>query len=311
MALHPSLQPIVDLVNATALEGPPSDQQTPEMRREGYHGLVAFVPAGPDMPTDDTTIPGPAGDLELRIYKPTTRHDGAGGVLVFYHGGGWSIGDLDTHDEVCRQLAHQSGSIVVSVGYRLAPEAVFPAAIDDSWAALEWAVDNAADLVGADSAKVAVCGDSAGGNISAVMAVMARDAGIELAAQLLVYPAVDFRDPSIYPSMIENAEGYILTREGMDWFESQYQADVNDWRSSVITAESHAGLAPAVIITAQYDPLRDEGVAYAKKLEEAGVSVDYANYDGMVHMFFQLGPLMEPAAEAVAKISAAAKAALD
>lgn len=312
MPLHPQLQPLVDLVNAAAADAPSSEDTTPEMRREAYHGLVAFVPPGPEMDVVDQTIAGPAGEIPIRVYTPTTKQSDSGGVLVHYHGGGWCIGDLDTHDEVCRQLAEQSGSVVVSVGYRLAPEAVFPAAVDDCWAGLQWSIDNANDLVGDQDrqVKIAVVGDSAGGNLSAVIALMARDAGITLAAQLLVYPAVDFRDPSIYPSHAENAEGYILTREGMDWFEANYQPDTADWRASAIAAESHVGLAPAVIITAEFDPLRDEGAAYAAKLEDAGVPVDFHHYEGMVHMFFQLGPLVEPGAHAVTLIANAAKTAL-
>lgn len=316
MALHPEIQPIVDLVNAGAAEAPPLAEQTPQMRRDGYHGLVAFVPAGPEMETvSDEHVAGQVADIPVRIYSPVGREPGAGGVTVFYHGGGWCIGDLDTHDEVCRQIAHQSGSVVVSVDYRLAPEAVFPAAVDDAWDALGWVRTEAARLVGSSerepaSIPLAVCGDSAGANLAAVMAVMSRDASLPLAAQLLVYPAVDFRDPSLYPSQSENAEGYVLTREGMDWFESQYEPDVQDWRASVITADSHADLAPALIITAEYDPLRDEGEAYAKVLEAAGVPVSTRRYDGMVHIFFQLGPLVGPAAEAVAQVAVEAKKAL-
>lgn len=309
MALHPQIQPLVDLVNAGAAEGPPPAEQTVEMRREGYHGLVALVPAGPEMKTVEAAeAPGPAGPIGLRVYQPTTRAEGEGGVVVFYHGGGWCIGDLDTHDEVCRQLAHEGEVVVVSVDYRLAPEAPYPAAVDDSWAALQWVRDNTASLVGGgrDSAPIAVCGDSAGGNLSAVMAVMARDAGQELAAQLLVYPGVDFRDPDLYPSHTENAEGYVLTREGMDWFGDHYVPDVDSWKASVILADL-AGVAPAVVVTAEYDPLRDEGEAYAAKLEEAGVEVSSTRYDGMVHIFFQLGPVVEPAAAAVSQIAAAAK----
>lgn len=141
------------------------------------------------------------------------------------------------------------------------------------------------------------------------MALMARNAGQELAAQLLVYPAVDFRDPSIYPSQSENSEGYVLTRESMDWFEAHYQVEASDWRASVVVAESHAGLAPALVITAEFDPLRDEGEAYAQLLEEAGVSTTSTRYDGMAHIFFQLGPLVEPGAEAVTQVALAAREA--
>ncbi len=316
MPLQPDMQSIVDLVNAASAEGPPLSEQTVELRRQAYLDFGALLPAGPDVAkVEDVSVPRPGGEIPLRVYQPNGRDPGAGGVLVYFHGGGWCIGDLDTHDGVCRELASQCGSVVVAVDYRLAPEARFPAAIDDAWTALQWVRDQASTLVGVkDGASrtvpIAVCGDSAGANLAAVVAVMSRDADLPLAAQLLVYPAVDFRDPDQYPSQSENGVGYILTREGMDWFEDHYQADVSDWRASVIAAPSHEGLAPALVITAEFDPLRDEGEAYAKVLESAGVAVTQTRYDGMAHTFFRSHPVVSGGAEAVTQVAAEARRAL-
>ena len=196
----------------------------------------------------------------------------------------------------------------MSVDYALAPEQPFPAGIEDSWAALQHIAANRARYGGRDDAKVVVGGDSAGGNISAVMALKARDAGLDLAAQLLVYPAVRSDDDS--PSMTDNGEGYVLTRETMDWFSAQYQPDPADVRASPIRAESHVGLAPALVITAEFDPLRDQGAEYAKVLADAGVPTEYTNYDGMVHIFFQLGPIVDQGKAAVTQVAEAAKRAL-
>ncbi len=311
MPLDPTIQPIVDLVNAAAAEAPPIEDQTVAERREAYHGLVAAAGVGPELAS---VADADADGVPVRIYRDGDTR----GVLVFYHGGGWVIGDLDTHDEVCRQLAKQSGATVVAVDYRLGPEAVFPAAVDDSWTALQWVAAQRESLTGDPDAKVAVSGDSAGGNLSAVMALMARDAGLPLAAQLLVYPATDMRMTES-KSLDENGEGYVLTKDTMLWFRANYIAagaaeledeKLSDWRASPSLADSHAGLAPALVITAEFDPLRDEGAAYAETLRNAGVEVTHTNYDGMVHIFFQLGPIVPKGAEAVAQVAAAAKAAL-
>ena len=263
--------------------------------------------AGPGPELDqvtDRTIPGPAGGIPVRLY----RNDGARGVIVFFHGGGHTIGGLDTHDQVCRQLAAQSGATVVAVDYRLAPEHPFPAGLDDAWAALRWADEHRSELGGGADARLVVGGDSAGGNLSAVVALMARDAGLDLAAQLLVYPGVDVADER--PSMAENGSGYILDTETLDWFRECYAADPDDWRASPLRAASLAGVAPALVITAEFDPLRDQGAAYAAKLAADGVDVTHTPYDGMVHTFFQLGPIVDAGARAVTEVADAARAAL-
>lgn len=300
MPLDPQIQGLVDASNAAAAEAPPISEQTVEMRREGYAALAALVGPGPEIDTvADVSIAG----VPCRRYE----NDGASGCFVYVHGGGYTIGDLDTHDAVCRQLAGESGTTVISIDYRLAPEHPFPAGIDDSWNVLQ-AIDADRAAYGAEAGLV-VGGDSAGGNFSAVLALMARDAGLALDAQLLIYPAVDVNDDS--PSMTENGEGYFLTRETMDWFSAQYQADPADWRASPIFAESHEGVAPAVIITAEFDPLRDQGARYEETLRAAGVDVTLTNYEGMVHVFFQLGSICDAGARAVTQIASAARTAID
>lgn len=305
MPLDPELVPIVDAVNTAAAGAPPIREQTVEMRRASYRALCALAGSGPELDhVSDEQIPGRAGDIGVRVY----RNDGATGIFVFYHGGGYTIGDLDSHDEVCRQLALESCATVVAVDYALAPEHPFPAGIEDSWAALQHIAAHRGHFGGRDDAKLVVGGDSAGGNISAVMALKARDAGLELAAQLLVYPAVRSDDDSA--SMSENGEGYVLTRETMDWFHDQYQPDHDDVRASPIRATSHEGLAPALVLTAEFDPLRDQGTEYANVLASAGVPTQHTNYEGMVHVFFQLGPIIAKGREAVTQVAEAAKRAL-
>lgn len=298
MPVDPQLKDIVDAVTAAAAEAPPRDEVPLEEHRAAYMALASFAGPGPELDqVSDVTIAA----VPCRRYG----NDGARGCFIYIHGGGYTIGDLDTHDQTCRQLALESAATVISVDYRLAPEHPFPAGVDDCWAVLQ-AIDADRSAYGAE-AGIAVGGDSAGGNFAAVLALMARDAGLDLAAQLLVYPAVDVDDDS--PSMTENAEGYVLTRQTMDWFNAQYKPDPTDWRASPINAASHGRLAPATIITAEFDPLRDQGARYAATLEAAGVDVTLTNYEGMVHIFFQLGTICDAGAAAVTQIADAAKAA--
>ncbi len=307
MPLDPSIQPIVDLVNAGAADAPPLAEQSVAERREAYHKLLSALPAGPDVHrVSERLIDGPEGPVGLRVYRP----EEPAGIVAFFHGGGWTIGDLDTHDEPCREIANKANATVVSVDYRLAPEARFPAAVDDSFAALRWVDAHRSELCGEGSPMV-VCGDSAGANIAAVMCLLARDeGGPEIAAQLLVYPSVDARMQD-YDSLDRNAEGYVLTMETMRWFRENYLADRAqrlDWRVSPILADL-SGLPSATIITAEFDPLHDEGVAYAKALGAAGVAVEHSDYDGMAHIFFQLGPIVPAGAAAVGEVATAASAA--
>lgn len=232
---------------------------------------------------EDLEIPGPAGAIPARAYAPAG--DGPLPVVVYYHGGGWVLGGLESHDGTCRALANATGALVVSVDYRLAPEHPFPAAVDDAWAALTWLADKAGDL-GGDPSRLVVAGDSAGGNLAAVTALAARDAGAPaLRGQLLVYPATDATMAS--GSIEENGEGYFLTKADMDWFYGHYAPErPEDWRLSPLIAEDLTGLPPALVLTAGYDPLRDEGEAYGARLAEAGVPVEVVRKDGLIHGFF-------------------------
>ena len=229
---------------------------------------------------------GPGGSLALRVYTPLG--EGPFPLMVFFHGSGFVVCSLDTHDGMCRNLCAGTGCVVVSVDYRLAPEAKFPAAPDDCFAATRWAADNAAAL-GADPGRVLVAGDSAGGNLAAVTALRIRDeGGPRLLGQLLIYPVTDHHDSNM-PSMTENAEGYGLTRDGMIWFWNHYLADPAHGANphvSPLRATDLSGLPPALVVTAEYDPLRDEGERYADRLTQAGVPTEMKRWSGMNHGFF-------------------------
>ena len=311
MPLHPQIKPLVDAMAANP-DAKKMVDQTLEEARATYVALGAMFGPGPQVGgVTDLAIPGPGGEIPLRVYTPEA--EGPFGMLVFYHGGGWVIGDLDSHDRECRALCRGAGCLVVSVQYRLAPEHVFPAAPDDAFAALTWVAAHAEEL-GGDGSRIAVGGDSAGGNLAAVVALLARDAGgPALRFQLLVYPAVDMRLDNPFASRQENAEAPFLNRETMDWFEGHYfkgDVDRTDPKLSPLLASSHAGLPPALIATAEFDPLRDEGEAYAKTLQEAGVAATLHRYDGMPHVFFQLWAITDAGKELIAEASEALRGAL-
>ena len=255
-------------------------------------------PGEPVATVEDRVVPGPAGDLPVRLYRPAGEAPLP--LLVFFHGGGWTIGSIAGHDNLCRALANHAGCAVLSVEYRLGPEHRYPAAAEDAWAATRWAAEHAAEL-GADPARLAVGGDSAGGNLAAVVTLEARAAGgPAIAYQLLIYPATDLRSHD-WASYRENGEGYFLELRDMRWFEGHYlssEADAEEWRASPAAAESHAGLPPALSITAEYDPLRDQGEAYADLLRAAGVPVNVVRYPGMIHGFMSMDGL-DGAREAV------------
>lgn len=243
--------------------------------------------------TEDREIPGAAGPLKARVYRP--EGTGPFPVVAFFHGGGWVIGDIETHDNQARHICKGANAIVVSVDYRLAPEHRFPAAVEDAVAATRWLAGHGKELGG--DGRLAVAGDSAGGNLSAVVAQqMVRD-GTPLTAQFLIYPAVDVAGE--YPSRIENANGYFLDQPTMEWFFGSYvpeTTDLADPRLSPLHGDL-SGLPPALIVTAEFDPLRDEGEAYGKALEAAGARVEVKRYDGMIHGFFDMGGF-SPAARA-------------
>jgi len=273
---------------------------------------AAVTPPPPDVAEiRDLAAHGPHGAIPVRLYRPPGSVAGAPlPLLVFFHGGGWVIGDIQTHDVVCRTLCRNAGCAVLSVDYRMGPEHKFPAAVDDAFAALTWAVAEAASLR-IDPARIAVGGDSAGGNLAAVAALTARDRGAPpLRFQLLIYPATDMVMQT--RSHRAFAEGYFLTRSSMDWFQQQYlrsTADQQDWRASPLRAAALQGLPPAFVLVAGYDPLRDEGEAYAKALHAAGNRVTFREYPGQMHGFITMGRVLPQAGQALAEMGAALKAA--
>jgi len=257
---------------------------------------------------EDRMIPGADGEIPVRVYTP----EGAGPfpILVYFHGGGWVIGNLDAYDPTCRALTNAARCVVVSVEYRLAPEYKFPAAPEDCYAALQWVGANAASING-DPARIAIGGDSAGGNLTAVVAQMSRDrGGVSPVYQLLVYPVTDHRyDTSSYR---ENADDYLLTKDAMVWFWNHYlrsEADGNSPLASPLRADNFRDLPPALVMTAEFDPLRDEGEAYAAKLRDAGVPVTLTRYDGMIHGFFSLGAVLDQGKNAIAEAAAGLRTA--
>ncbi|HMC68154.1 MAG TPA: alpha/beta hydrolase [Mycobacteriales bacterium] len=305
MPVDPQIAAILELM---ASAGAPSlASGSPEQARAAFRFTTVDMrdPANlADVASiDNQQIPGPAGSIPVRIYRPAA--EGPVPTIVFFHGGGFVIGDLDTHDDHGRLLCRDVNAVVVSVDYRLAPEHKFPAGFEDCFAATQWAADSISSL-GGDAARLAVAGDSAGGNLAAAVALAARERGPSIAAQLLIYPGVDFTDDDTHASRIENAEGYFLTADDMVWFREHYIADehVTDPRASVLHAADLSGVAPAVIGVGEYDPLRDEGEAYAKKLSDAGVEVTLHRFDGMVHGFYGMGVLSAKAADAVQTLNA-------
>jgi acetyl esterase len=265
---------------------------TVEQRRADLRRLAALgMPTWTGIHVTERRVPGPAGDIPVRIYRRLGRPE-ALPAIVYLHGGGWAVGDLDTHDSTCRLLADESECVVVSVDYRLAPEHPFPAAVDDAVAAYRWVHDHATELT-VEPGRVGVMGDSAGGNLAAVVAQVTRDTDVPApTAQCLVYPATDalMREPSHELF----AEGFFLSRADIEWYRERYLPDPTDWESplaSPIEAPDLSGLCPAIVVTAGFDPLRDEGRRYAERLADAGVPVRYRCYDDLVHGFFGMGVL--------------------
>ncbi|HEY0106118.1 MAG TPA: alpha/beta hydrolase [Rhizomicrobium sp.] len=259
---------------------------------------------------EDRTVPGPAGAVAVRVYTPLGADAATLPGLIFFHGGGFVLGDLESHDDLCRNLANGSGCRTVAVDYRLAPEHPFPAAVEDCVAATKFIAAHAADF-GIDAARLAVSGDSAGGNLAAVVCQLAKIEGAPaIAFQLLIYPVTRLGAAVETASMRENAKGYFLEKESMDWFTKLYCPDAqhrSDPRLSPLLCADLSGLPPAYVVTAGFDPLRDEGRDYADKLDAAGVAVTYVNYPGMVHGFFSMRKLIPKAREAVAAAAAAVK----
>ncbi len=306
--LNPQVKSLLD---GLALAGGPklSEMSAPEAR-ELFRGMIAFDQPEEVTRVDDRVVPAIDHEIPVRVYTPSDAVGGDAPLLLWLHGGGWVIGDLDTADATARALANRSGAVVVSVDYRLAPEHRSPAALDDCLAALVWAVEEA-ELLGVNSSKVAVGGDSAGGHLAALLCQRVRDEfGPEIDFQLLVYPVTDLT--LSHPSVDENAEGYFLTKETMAWFVDAYLGDQDptDGAVSPLWANSLAGLPPALIITAEFDPLRDEGEAYAAELRAAGVAVEAVRYDGQIHGFLGMAALLEDGAHALDRAGATLRAAL-
>jgi acetyl esterase len=297
MSIDPQAQVLLDQI--AAIGAPQLHQASVQEARQMIAAMAAFAGQPPSIAkVESRTASGAAGEIPLRIFIP--EGPAPLPVLVYFHGGGWVIGGLDTHDVPCRELANRAGCIIVSVDYRLAPENKFPAAPEDCYAATGWVAENAASI-GADPTRLAIGGDSAGGNLAAVVALMARDrGGPSIVHQLLIYPATDVAQDT--PSYRDNAEGYLLSAADMAWFWNHYLARPGDGENSYaspLRAQSLRGLPPAHVITAELDPLRDEGEQYAARLKEAGVEVELRRYDGMIHGFFGLGAVLDQGKQAM------------
>jgi acetyl esterase len=307
MQLDPDTQAF--LARAAASGVPPYETLSAVAARGFYKAGRALVAAPPEHVAGlrSLSAPGPNGPIGLRCYRPESPAKLLP-ILVYLHGGGWVLGDLDSHDSVCRALANRSGHLVISVDYRLAPEHPFPAGLEDAYAAVCWIADNARQL-GGDAARLAVGGDSAGGNLSAVICLRARDEdGPQIAFQLLIYPATDFEMKSA--SQRTFAEGYLLTRANQLWFHRLYlggRQDLTDWRLSPAHAADHSRLPPAYVLTAQFDPLRDEGEDYAAKLLRSGVPVGAWRIAGQIHGFITMGGLIKAAHVAIDELGRALK----
>jgi acetyl esterase len=300
VTLDPSASQIVALIRE--IGRPPIDSLPPvEARAAFLMGRAVVQPDPPDMASVQAmTCPGPAGAIPLRVYTPkgVVGQDALAPGLVFFHGGGWVVGDLDSHDIACRQIAEASGRIVIAVDYRLAPEHKFPAAYEDAVAATEWVAANAMQF-GIDAGRLVVGGDSAGGNLAAAVALHERGGDVRLAGQMLIYPVTDLA--MTHPSHSEEDTSILLTHSLMRWFRDHYvgsASDYADWRGSPLRATDFTSLPPAIVITAGGDPLRDEGDDYAAKLAAAGVKVTHKTWPGQFHGFFTMGRVI-PEANAV------------
>jgi acetyl esterase len=299
MSLDPQTQMV--LAQLAAAGAPPLETLTPEQARMAF-----TLPKGDPEPVgkvEDRTIPGPEVDIPIRVYYPKDATSNNNPALVFYHGGGWVVGNIESHDNICRALTNLANCVTISVDYRLAPEHKFPAAVVDSYAAVQYVSDHAEDFR-IDRSRIAVGGDSAGGNLAAVVSNLAKEKKTPaICFQLLLYPSTHLGgEPTV--SMKENAEGYFLTKGTMEWFRDCYLTSEQDKQNPLLSPylnEELSGLPPALVITAEYDPLRDEGEAYAKKLAQAGVEVETVRYDGTVHGFISMAVVIDLGKAALVK----------
>ncbi len=303
--LHPQARALLDFIEQRGI--PPTHTLSAQDARAFYRERRAVLQPEPQAVAEvqELHATGPHGPIPLRLYKPLPARAEALPVLVYYHGGGWVIGDLDTHDTLCRELANLAGCAVVAVDYRMAPEHRFPAAVDDAIAATHWVHGQAASL-GLDASRLAVGGDSAGGNLAAVVAIAARDSGdLPIVYQLLIYPATDQRRGAA--SHTTNAQGYLLTKETMDYFHDHYIVDLAhdlDWRASPLLHADLSKLPPALVLTAGFDPLRDEGMDYAVRLTESGNRAAYVCFERQIHGFITMGKVLDEANAAVSMCAA-------
>lgn len=300
--LDPQARALIDLMVERGV--PPTHTLPPADARRFYRERRAFTQPEPPPVAEVRDL---QAHVPLRLYKPAA---GTLPLLVYFHGGGWTIGDLDTHDTLCRQLALQSGCAVLAVDYRMGPEHRFPAAPHDCAEAVRWARVHARDL-GIDATRIAVGGDSAGGNLAAVVAITLRDAGQPLQFQLLIYPATDMRATA--PSHATNGQGYLLTSDSIAYFRGHYieaERQWSDWRASPLLAADLAKLPPALVLTVGFDPLRDEGLQYANALSRAGSPAQYVCFERQIHGFITMGRVIDEANTAVALCAAAVRRAL-
>lgn len=311
IALARDAQTLLALMAGSGL--PPYEQMTPEQAREvlGQFGPAMAFPKIELGSVEDVSISGDGGALMLRLYRPSTPLTSPAPALLYFHGGGWMLGNLDSHDDICRKFCAALGMPVIAVDYRLAPEHRFPAAVEDSFTAARWLFDNAAEL-GIDPTKIAVGGDSAGGNLAAVAAIAsARKELPPFAYQLLFYPVTDVGGESGGYGRV--SQGLPLTSATMRWFRDAYLSspeDGQDWRASPLRAESLAGTAPAFVVTTHHDPLAEEGVAYARRLIDEGVTVTHLHYSHHLHGILSMGAMMRDAQAAIDSASAALLASL-
>ena len=315
MAIDPQVQIILDAAAKAEAEGRVQVHEVrPQDARQLYldsHGAVSPEPQEVAF-VADIYVDGTAGLIPVRYYRPTgTTEVDVLSVVIYFHGGGWVVGDLDTHDGVCRQLSNEGRFSVLSVDYRLAPEAKFPAAVDDCFAVVNWALKGANGLK-INPERVAASGDSAGGTLSIICAKMALDLGTPVVFQALIYPATDMHRTT--QSHKDFGSGYLLTTQAQDWYHEQYlssETDKDDWRASPILIDDLSRMPPAYIMTAGYDPLVDEGKAYADRLTAAGVPVIYKCHEGMIHAFITMGKVIDETNIAIAEIAIHIKDAFD
>ncbi|MFZ4478673.1 MAG: alpha/beta hydrolase [Rhodoferax sp.] len=309
--LDPQARMLLDMISAAGL--PPVDQQAPVAAREGYRLRRSFTQPDPPLVgrVREHWVSSGSARITVREYRPIEPASKAAlPALLYLHGGGWTIGDLETHDVLCRSLCKDADCVVLSVDYRLAPENPFPAAYEDALAAFDWAAAQAQTL-GIDAGRIAIGGDSAGGNLAAAACIGLRGRAAQPAFQLLIYPATDLRCRA--PSHDRNGQGYLLTSAAIAWFLGHYltqPGDYADWRASPLLAASHAKLPPALVLTAGFDPLRDEGLQYANALSKAGVSTEYVCFERQIHGFITMGRVLGEANTALALCSLALRKAL-